>query len=84
MMVFMYMFSLPVQVRGAESDEAREARLAQMRDHNAEVKHDNVVDIDDVHGHVLNGDVVYADPGMGGSVRGGKGGSACSDERSQC
>ena len=68
MMVFMYMFSLPVQVRGAESDEAREARLAQMRDHNAEVKHDNVVDIDDVHGHVLNGDVVYADPGMGGSV----------------
>ena len=67
-MVFMYMFSLPVQVRRAESDEAREARLAQMRDHNAEVKHDNVVDIDDVHGHVLNGDVVYADPGMGGSV----------------
>ena len=65
MMVVMLLF---IQVRGAESDEAREARLAQMRDHNAEVKHDNAVDIDDVHGHVLNGDVVFADPGMGGSV----------------
>ena len=67
-MVFMYMFSLPVQMRRAESDEAREARQTQDRIHTAEVKHDNVVDIDDVHGHVLNGDVVYADPGMGGSV----------------
>ena len=62
-MVFMYMFSLPVQMRRAESDEAREARQTQDRIHTAEVKHDNVVDIDDVHG-----DVVYADPGMGGSV----------------
>ena len=67
-MVFMYMFSLPVQMRRAESDEAREARQTQDRIHTAEVKHDNVVDIDDVHGHVLNRDVVYADPGMGGSV----------------
>ena len=53
MMVFMYMFSLSVQVRGAESDEAREARLAQDR----EVKNSK-----------LDGDVVCADPGMGDSV----------------
>ena len=53
MMVFMYMFSLPVQVRGAESDEAREARLAQDR----EVKNSK-----------LDSDIVFADPGMGGFV----------------
>ena len=46
-MVFMYMFSLPVQMRRAESDEAREARQTQDRIHTAEVKHDNVVDDDD-------------------------------------
>ena len=59
----MVMLSLLIQAWAAQSEEEREGRLAQMRDHNAEVKHDNVVDIDDVHG-----DVVYADPGMGGSV----------------
>ena len=57
------MLSLLMQAWAAQSEEEREGRRAQMRDHNAEVKHDNVVDIDDVHG-----DVVYADPGMGGSV----------------
>ena len=59
----MVMLSMLIQAWAAQSEEEREGRLAQMRDHNAEVKHDNVVDIDDVHG-----DVVYADPGMGGSV----------------
>ena len=53
LMLFMYVFSMPVQVRGAESDEAREARLAQDR----EVKNSK-----------LDGDVVCADPGMGDSV----------------
>ena len=61
--MFMVMLSMLIQAWAAQSEEEREGRLAQMRDHNAEVKHDNVVDIDDVHG-----DVVYADPGMGGSV----------------
>ena len=55
-------------MREGLSDEARAAQLAQDR----EVKDDevdrHVVDADDVHEHVLNGDVVYADPGMGGSV----------------
>ena len=59
----MVMLSMLIQAWAAQSEEEREGRLAQMRDHNAEVKHENVVDIDDVHG-----DVVYADPGMGGSV----------------
>ena len=49
LMMFMDMLSFPVQVRGAESDEAREARQTQDRIHTAEVKHDNVVDVDDVH-----------------------------------
>ena len=64
----MVMLSLLMQAWAAQSEEEREGRRAQMRAHNAEVKHDNAVDIDDVHGHVLNRDVVYADPGMGGSV----------------
>ena len=63
----MEMLSLLIQAWAAQSEEEREGRRAQMREHNAEVKFDNV-DIDDVHGHVLNRDVVYADPGMGGSV----------------
>ena len=63
----MVMLSLLMQAWAAQSEEEREGRRAQMRAHNAEVKHDNV-DIVDVHGHVLNGDVVYADPDMGGSV----------------
>ena len=62
------MFSLPVQVRADESTEARQARQTQDRIHTAEVKHVNVVDAGDVHGHVLNDDVVHADPGMGSSV----------------
>ena len=61
------MLSLLMQAWAAQSEEEREGRRAQMRAHNAEVKHDNV-DIVDVHGHVLNGDVVFADAGMGGSV----------------
>ena len=36
-MVFMYMFSWPVQVREAESGEARQARQTQDRIHTAEV-----------------------------------------------
>ena len=63
----MVMLSLLIQAWAAQSEEEREGRRAQMREHNAEVKFDNV-DIDDVHGHVLNRDVVYADLGMGGSV----------------
>ena len=62
------MFSLPVQVRADESTEAREARLAQDRIQTAKVKHVNVVDAGDVHGHVDDDDVVNADPGMGDSV----------------
>ena len=62
-MMFMVMLSMLIQAWAAQSEEEREGRLAQMRDHNAEVKHENVVDIDDVHG-----DIVYADPGMGSSV----------------
>ena len=50
MMAVMLLF---IQVRGAESDEAREARLAQDR----EVKNSK-----------LDSDIVFADPGMGGSV----------------
>ena len=54
MMAVMLLF---IQVRGAESDKAREARLAQMRHHNAEVRDDDVdghvIDDDGVHGHVL-------------------------------
>ena len=50
MMAVMLLF---IQVRGAESEEAREARLAQER----EVKKSK-----------LDGDIVFADPGMGSSV----------------
>ena len=60
----MYMFSLPVQVRGAESDEAREARLAHMRDHNAEVRDD------DVDGHVIDDDGVHVYVLIAGSGEG--------------
>ena len=55
-------------MRGAESETAREARLAQDRIQTAKVKHVNVVDAGDVHGHVDDDDVVNADPGMGDSV----------------
>ena len=50
MMAVMLLF---IQVRGAESDEEREARLAHMRDHNAEVRDD------DVDGHVIDADGVH-------------------------
>ena len=83
-MFSMIMLSMLIQAWAALSEEEREGRRAQMREHNAEVNHDNVADVDDIHRHVLFGDVIYADPGMGGSVRAGKGGSACSDKRSQC
>ena len=79
----MVMLSLLMQAWAAQSEEEREGRRAQMREHNAEVKFDNV-GIDDVHGHVLNDEVIYDDPGVGGSVRGGERGKACSDERAQC
>ena len=49
MMAVMLLF---IQVRGAESDEAREARLAQDRIHTAEVRDD------DVDGHVIDADGV--------------------------
>ena len=42
LMVFMYMFSLPVKVRGAESEEAREARQTKDRIHTAKVRDDDV------------------------------------------
>ena len=58
MMAVMLLF---IQVRGAESDEAREARLAQMRHHNADVRDD------DVDGHVDDDDGRHAvvHPGEG-------------------
>ena len=64
------MLSFLSQVRGAESETAREARLTQDRIQTAKVKHVNVVDAGDVHGHVDDDDVVnvHSDPGMGGSV----------------
>ena len=46
-----------IQVRGAEADEAREARLAQDRIHTAEVRDDevdeHVIDGNGVHVYVL-------------------------------
>ena len=54
MMAAMLLF---IQLRGTESYETREARLAHMKDHNAEVRDDevdqHVVDADDVHGHAF-------------------------------
>ena len=44
-LMMMYVMLLFIQARGAESDEAREARQTQDRIHTAEVKHDNVVDV---------------------------------------
>ena len=60
-MMFMDMLSLPVQVRGAESDEVREARQTQDRIHTAEVRDD------DVDGHVNDDDGHHAvvHPGEG-------------------
>ena len=46
-----------IQLRGAEADEARQARLAHMKDHNAEVRDDevdeHVIDGNGVHVYVL-------------------------------
>ena len=61
MMAVMLLF---IQVRGAESDEAREARLAHMRDHNAEVRDD------DVDGHVIDDDGVHVYVLIAGSGEG--------------
>ena len=61
MMAIMLLF---IQVRGAESDETREARLAQDRIHTAEV-----ID-DDVDGHVNDNDGVHVHVLMAGSGEG--------------
>ena len=54
MIAFMLLF---LQVRGAETDEAKEARLAHVKDHNAVVRDDevdgHVIDADGVHVYVL-------------------------------
>ena len=53
----MVILSLLIQAWAAQSEEAREARLAHMKDHTAEVRDDDVyrhvVDADDVHGHAF-------------------------------
>ena len=51
-LMMMYVMLLFIQARGAESDEAREARLVQVRIHTAEVRDD------DVDGHVIDADGV--------------------------
>ena len=56
-LMMMYVMLLFIQARGAESDEAREARLAQDRIHTAEVRDDevdeHVIDGNGVHVYVL-------------------------------
>ena len=61
MMAVMLLF---IQVRGAESDEAREARLARDRIHTAEVRDD------DVDGHVIDDDGVHVYVLIAGSGEG--------------
>ena len=51
-------------MRGAEADEARQARLAHMKDHNAEVRDD------DVDGHVIDDDGVHVYVLIAGSGEG--------------
>ena len=64
LMMMMAVMLLFIQVRGAESDEAREARLAQDRIHTAEVRDD------DVDGHVIDDDGVHVYVLIAGSGEG--------------
>ena len=63
-LMMMYVMLLFIQARGAESDEAREARLVQVRIHTAEVRDD------DVDGHVIDGNGVHVYVLIAGSGEG--------------